>query len=256
DIFGTHRRRGKRGIQPQRGADLEIYTNLTLFEAYSGVEKQVEFYHTETCTTCTGTGAKPGTGKKTCPTCKGTGQQSSTFGGFFTFAQTCPKCRGSGEVIESPCRECNGRGKVKKQVRLTVKIPPGVDTGTSVRIKDKGEAGEMGGPPGDLYVTVRVQKHPDFERQGDDLYTQSKIPFHIAALGGEVDVATLDGKVKMKILPGTQSNKTFRIRDKGMPNLHTNRHGDLYVTVTIDVPTKLTERQKELLREFGRSLGF
>lgn len=255
DFFGTgtaHRTSRRTG--PVKGADLEIPVSITLEEAYTGVEKPIQFYHTETCDVCKGTGAKPGTGTKTCPLCKGTGQQTSAIGGFFAFTRTCDRCHGTGEIIQHPCSECNGRGKVKKSVNITVKIPKGVDTGTHIRVKGKGEAGERGGPSGDLYILVRVQPHPDFEREGDNLFTQASLPFHIAALGGEITVKTLDGKIKMKVPPGTPSNKIFRMKGKGMPNIHTNRYGDLYVRLIIDVPTKLTERQKELLREFGRTL--
>lgn len=253
DFFGT-RRRQKTGVG-ERGADIEYPLSVTLEEAYTGVEKELNFYHTETCTVCKGSGAKPGTSKKTCPECRGVGQLKSSFGGFFTFAQTCRRCRGTGQVIETYCNECHGRGKVKKQVKLTVKIPQGVDNGTTIRIRGKGEAGEFGGPPGDLFAVVRIQPHQIFTRRNNDIFCEVPIAYHIAVLGGEIEVPTLDGKIKMKIPPGTESNKTFRIKNKGMPDLHNpNRHGDGYVKVTIAVPTKLTEKQKALLREFGRSL--
>lgn len=248
--FGGRRRRG-----PRPGADLEYSLTITLEEAAQGTEKTIDYYHTETCPTCRGSGAKPGTGKKTCPQCKGKGQVSSAFGGFFSFAQTCPRCYGSGEIIDVPCSECQGRGKVKKSSKINVKIPPGVDTGTSLRIRGKGEAGELGGQSGDLYVVIHLAKHPIFMRQGDDLYCEMPISFPVACLGGEVVVPTLDGKVKLKIPPGTPVNKIFRLSGKGIPSLHSRGHGDEYIRVTIQVPTKLKEREKELLRELARLSG-
>jgi molecular chaperone DnaJ len=248
--FGGRRRRG-----PQRGADLEYSLTVTLEEAAHGTEKTVEFYHTETCPVCRGSGAKPGAGKKTCPQCKGKGQVSSAFGGFFTFSQTCPTCHSTGEVIDIPCVECQGRGKVKKSSKIMVKVPPGVDTGISLRLRGKGEAGELGGPPGDLYVVIHLAKHPIFTRQGDDLYCEVPISFSVACLGGEVSVPTLDSKVKLRIPSGTPANKIFRLSGKGMPSLHSRGRGDEYVRVTIYVPTKLSEKEKELLREFARISG-
>jgi len=248
--FGGRRRRG-----PRSGADLEYPLTITLEEAAHGTEKTIDYYHTETCPVCRGSGAKPGTGKKTCPQCKGRGQVSSAFGGFFTFSQTCPRCYGTGEIIELPCAECQGRGKVKKSSKISVKVPPGVDTGTSIRLRGKGEAGELGGPPGDLYVVIHVIKHPVFTREGDDLYCEVPISFPVACLGGEVTVPTLDGKVKLKIPPSTPSNKIFRLTGKGLPSLYSRGRGDEYVKVTIQVPTKLREREKELLRELGHLSG-
>ena len=252
DFFGFGGRR-KRG--PQRGADLEYALTLTLEEASTGAEKNIDLYHTETCSLCRGTGAKPGTGKRSCPECKGRGQVSSAFGGFFTFSQTCPRCYGAGEITETPCPQCQGRGKVKKSSKISVKIPPGVDTGSAIRVRGKGEAGEMGGPPGDLYIVTRIEKHPILTREGSDLYCEVPISFPVACLGGEVIVPTLDGKVKLKIPPATPANKIFRLSGKGMPSLHSRARGDEYVRVTIQVPTKLSEKQKELLREFAYLLG-
>ncbi|MBU0952578.1 MAG: molecular chaperone DnaJ [Elusimicrobia bacterium] len=257
DFFGNSsgRSAGRSRKGPGRGSDLEIPQTVTLEEAYKGVEKPIQYYKTETCNTCKGTGAEPRTTKKICPVCRGTGQQTASMGGYFTFSQPCQKCHGEGEIIEIPCGDCKGRGKVRKSEQITVKIPKGVDNGTSIRVRGKGEAGERGGPGGDLYVSIRVQPDNNFERKGDDLYTEVKIPFPIAALGGEADVPTFEDKLRMKIPPGTQSNKNFRIKEKGMPNVHTEKQGDFYVQVIIDVPTKLTELQKEILREFNRTLN-
>ena len=245
--------RTKRG--PARGSDLEIPQMITLEEAFNGVEKPIQYYKTETCQTCKGSGAEPKTAKKPCPVCRGTGQQTASMGGFFTFSQPCQRCHGEGEIIEIPCGDCKGRGKLRKSEQITVKIPKGVDNGTSIRVRGKGEAGERGGPAGDLYVSIRIQPHNDFQRKNDDLFSSVKVTFPTAALGGEVDVLIFDDKIKMKIPAGTQTNKNFRIREKGMPNVHTERRGDLYVKVVIDVPVKLSELQKELLREFNRTLN-
>ncbi len=251
DFFGVKTQR--RG--PQRGADIEIPVSITLEEAFKGTEKPVSFYHTVTCSVCKGSGAKPGTTKKVCPKCKGEGTIVYSRG-FFTFKETCPRCKGQGEVIDVPCERCAGIGKVKQQENIVVKIPAGVDNGTSIRIKGKGEAGTEGGASGDLYVAIRIQPHPIFVRQGDDLVCKIEIPYPIAVLGGEVEVPTLDGsKIKMAVPQGTQPGKVFRIKGKGMPDLHTGRKGDLYVEVSIQVPTKLNERQKNALREFAKTLG-
>lgn len=252
-LFGGGRGSRRSGGQ-RRGSDLEYQVSLTLEEAFKGTEKKIEYYHTKVCPVCSGNGMKPGSGKKTCPQCRGTGQQTSAFGGFFAFSQPCQKCGGRGEIIEVPCRECKGRGKVKESSQLTVKIPPGVDNGTSIRIRSRGEAGELGGPPGDLYVVTRVLIHNTFSRRGSDLHTEKKVSYPVACLGGELNIRTLDGNVAMKIPAGTQSNKLFRLKEKGMPDLHTGRPGDLYVQVNIDVPSKLSSKQKDLISELGRNL--
>lgn len=249
DFFGTGRGRGRRAT---RGADLEYTQSITLEEAASGTEKGIGIFHTVTCSKCGGTGAKPGTGKKTCPQCQGTGQVSYGRGGLFTFSfsQTCSRCGGSGEVIETPCAVCNGRGKVKKSSSISLKIPPGVDTGTSIRVRGKGEAGELGGPSGDLYVVIHVKPHEIFEREGDDLYTEVPILFTTACLGGEIEVPTLKSSVKMRVPPGTPTGKVFKLRGKGMPSLHGRSQGDEYLKVIVQVPSKLTSEEKKVLEEF------
>jgi len=251
DFFGTGRGRRRRAT---RGADLEYTQSITLEEAASGTEKEIGIFHTVACSKCGGTGARPGTGRKTCPQCQGTGQVSYGRGGLFTFSfsQTCSRCGGSGEVIETPCTVCNGRGKVKKSSTISLKIPSGVDTGTGIRVRGKGEAGELGGPSGDLYVVIHVKPHKIFEREGDDLYTDVPIPFTTACLGGEIDVPTLKSSVRMRIPPGTPTDKVFRLRGKGMPSLHGRGQGDEYVRVIVQVPTKLTSEEKKLLEEFQR----
>jgi len=249
DFFGTGRGRKRRAT---RGADLEYTQSITLEEAESGVEKEIRIFHTVACAKCGGSGAKPGTGKKTCPQCQGTGQVSYGRAGFFTFSfsQTCSQCGGSGEVIGSPCPICRGRGKVRKSSSISLKIPAGVDTGTSIRVRGKGEAGELGGPSGDLYVVIHVKPHKIFQREGENLYTEIPIHFTTACLGGEIEVPTLKSSVTMRIPPGTPTNKVFRLSGKGMPLLHGGGRGDEYVKVIVQVPTDLTSEQKKLLQEF------
>ncbi len=251
DFFGV--RQQPRG--PQRGADIEIPLTITLEEAFKGVEKNLSFYHTVTCPVCKGSGAKPGTAKKVCPKCKGAGYVQHSRG-FFSFTETCPRCKGKREIVELPCERCYGHGKVKEHENIVVKIPAGVDNGTSIRVKGKGEAGTEGGSPGDLYVVIRIEPHPVFVRQGDDLVCKVEVPYPIVVLGGEIEVPTIDGsKIQMTVPPGTQPNKVFRLKNKGMPDLHTGRRGDLYVEIIIQVPTKLNERQKNALRDYGKTLG-
>ncbi|MFH1784421.1 MAG: molecular chaperone DnaJ [bacterium] len=256
DLFGGGRAATKRG--PTRGADLEYVLPITLEEAYKGVEKTINIYHTVICNLCKGQGAKPGTRKKTCAKCKGSGHMRYTQG-FLSFAQPCQACNGQGETIESPCPECQGRGKVRKNSHITIKIPPGVNTGNSIRMREKGEAGELGGPSGDLYVVVKMKPHPVFERDGDDIYCNIPISFAIATLGGEVHAPTLESKVKMKIPPGTQTNKTFRLSTKGIPNVHGRGRGDEFVTVIVEVPKKVSKKEADLVKQLslleGETLG-
>ncbi len=249
EFFGTRVERRAR-----RGADLEYPLDITLEEAARGCEKKINIYHTVTCPTCKGSGAKPGTGKRTCPQCQGTGQIRYTQA-FFTFSQTCPQCRGTGEVIEAACGQCHGRGKIKKASKISLKVPSGVDTGTSIRVRGRGEAGELGGPSGDLYVTIRLKPHKIFEQEGSDLYCEVPLSFATAALGGEIKVPTLEGKVTMKIPSGTQTDKVFRLKGKGVPSLHGHSKGDEYVKVIIQVPTRLNEKQREILKEFAQAGG-
>ncbi|MBN1383964.1 MAG: molecular chaperone DnaJ [Elusimicrobia bacterium] len=249
--FGGRR---SRRSGPSRGSDLEYRLAVSLEEAFGGCEKTVDLYNAHTCSSCRGTGAKPGTSKKTCPTCKGAGTVRYSRG-FFSLQQTCSKCGGSGEIVGTPCPTCAGRGKVKKHSKITVKIPAGVDTGNTIRVRGKGEAGEKGGPTGDLYIVVKVSKHRIFQREGENIYVEVPIGFATAALGGEITVPTLNGNVSMKIPSGTSSNKTFRLKGKGMPFVNSSRTGDEYVTVFITPPTNLTTRQKELLREFAEISG-
>ncbi|HEY9205849.1 MAG TPA: molecular chaperone DnaJ [Candidatus Methanoperedens sp.] len=255
DIFfgGEGRREG-----PRRGSDILYELAINFEDAAFGKTIDLEIPRTEKCDVCNGTGAKPGTSPKTCPSCRGTGQVSRTqntpFGRFMT-TSTCGTCRGNGQIIDSPCPSCHGSGTVQRRRKLEVKIPPGVDTGSRLRIAGEGEAGEKGGPPGDLYVEIYVKPHSIFTRHENDIVMEATISFTQAALGDEIIVPTLDGKAKMKIPAGTQNGEIFRLRGKGFPSLHISGKGDELVKIKVEVPTKLNDRQKQLLREFAEAGG-
>jgi molecular chaperone DnaJ len=251
DIFGG----GRRGRSArQRGSDLRYNLEITFTEAAFGTEAKVKIPRHKACETCHGSGAKPGTGPKTCPTCQGSGELRLTQG-FFQIARPCGHCQGTGKVITDPCQTCHGAGKVEQESMLTVKVPPGVDTGTRLKLTGEGETGERGGPPGDLYVVVHVQEHPIFIREDTEVICEVPISFTQAALGSSIEVPTLDGKVKMKIPSGTQSGKVFRLRGKGIPQLNGYQRGDQHVRVTVEVPEKLTRKQHELLEQFAAISG-
>ena len=247
DIFGGGGGRGRSNVY--RGADLRYNLEITLEEAARGAEKTIRIPAQEECGTCHGSGAKPGTQPKTCPTCGGAGQVRIQQG-FFSIQQTCHKCHGTGRIIPEPCSTCGGAGRVKRQKTLEVKIPAGIDDGMRLRHAGQGEPGVNGGPPGDLYVEIHIRQHPVFQRDGDDLHCEMPISFTTAALGGEIEIPTLDGAASIRIPPETQSAKVFRLRGKGIRNVRTHAPGDLMVHVIVETPVKLTERQKELLREF------
>ncbi len=251
DIFGgASRQRSSRGRA--RGRDLEITEEITLEEAASGVEKSITVPRYEACPTCSGSGAKPGTRKVTCSQCRGSGRVVVSSG-FFQLAQTCPKCRGQGEIIQAVCPECRGEGRRREAHNIKVKIPAGVDTGSNLRVRGEGEAGTAG--RGDLYVVIEVRPHSVFARQGNDILTEINISLSKAVLGSEVEVSTLDGKVEMKIPAGTQSGKIFRLREKGIPDVHARGIGDELVRVTVDIPVKLNAEQRRLMEEFARASG-
>jgi molecular chaperone DnaJ len=251
DVFGDIFGGGARGGQQRasRGADLRYTLELDLEEAVRGTKVQIRVPTLCSCETCSGTGAKKGTSIDTCRTCGGAGQVRVQQG-FFSMAQTCPTCRGRGKVIKDPCNACHGQGRVEKSKTLEVKIPAGVDTGDRIRLAGEGEAGANGTPAGDLYVQVSVRQHKIFERDGADLYCEMPISFADAALGGELEVPTLDGRVKLKIPEGTQTSKLFRLRGKGVAPVRGGSTGDLLCRVSVETPVQLTRRQKELLREF------
>ena len=246
DIFGGRSGGGRSNIH--RGADLRYNLEITLEQAARGTETKIRIPAMEACDTCHGDGAKPGTSPKTCPTCHGHGQVRMQQG-FFSIQQTCPKCHGNGKIISSPCTSCNGAGRIKHHKTLSVKIPVGVDDGDRIRLSGEGEAGANGGPPGDLYVVIHLASHSVFQRDGNDLHCEIPISFSTAALGGEIEVPTLDGHAKIKVSSETQTGKIFRLRGKGIKGVRSHSNGDLLCHVAIETPVKLTARQKELLHE-------
>ena len=253
DMFFGGGGRSTRRTGPQRGADLRTDIEITLEEAYKGIKTNVSFPRLDRCETCGGSGAKPGTSPSTCSTCNGSGQMSyskRTPFGQFTSVTACKNCRGEGTVIETPCSDCRGRALVQKVKKISVKIPPGVDTGSRLRVAGEGEAGEKGGSPGDLYVVIHVELHDIFLRDGNDILCEIPITFGQAALGAKIPVPTINGNVKMNIPSGTQSGTVFRLKGRGMPDLRGHSKGDEHVRVTVETPKKLTKRQKELLEEF------
>lgn len=256
DIFGEIFGGGRRGGGPQvyRGADLKYSMEITLEQAAKGFDTEIRVPSWDHCEACDGTGAKPGTKPKTCHTCGGSGAVRMQQG-FFSVQQTCPTCHGTGKVIPDPCKSCDGVGRVRRNKTLQVKIPAGIDDGMRIRSSGNGEPGINGGPPGDLYVEIRLKEHPIFQRDGDDLHCELPIQFATAALGGEVEVPTLGGKASIEIPEGTQTGKTFRLRGKGIQGVRSGYPGDLYCHLVIETPVKLTDKQKKLLREFDDSLG-
>ena len=250
DFFGTSQRRhgSASGI---RGADLEYSVEMSLEDVAHGKEMKIEFPRAERCSTCQGSGAEPGTKKTTCPDCGGVGEVRSTQG-FFTWRRTCPTCGGEGEQINKPCRECRGTGRTKQTRKLNIKIPAGIDDGSQLKITGEGEAGERGGSRGNLYVYVTVKPHPVFERSGNHLLLEVNVGIDGAALGTEIEVPTLNGKVRLKIPPGTQPGKVFRLKGKGITDLRGFGVGDQLVRVNVEIPEKLTNEERKVLEEFGR----
>jgi len=253
EMFGGGGRSGGRG-RARKGADLRFDHTVTLNEALTGTQSTLRVTRPSTCTQCKGSGAKPGTSLKTCPDCRGQGQVRVTRG-FFTLAQTCPRCQGEGQIVENPCPECRGQGRVRSTENITVRVPPGVEEGTTLRVPGGGEAGPRGAAPGDLYVVLHVKADPRFERDGEDLVTARHASVPLAALGGEMEVPTLEKPVRINIPAGTQSGTVFRVRGAGMPRLQGSGRGDLHVRVIVDVPTKLTKEQKKLLADLAKTMG-
>ena len=247
DIFGGGQRRG--GRQVYRGNDLSYAMEITLEEAAAGKDSQIRIPSWDDCNACDGTGAKPGTQAKTCTTCHGSGQVQMRQG-FFSVQQTCPHCHGKGKIIADPCGTCHGQGKNKTNKTLEIKIPAGIDDGMRIRSTGNGEPGQNGGPPGDLFIEIRLRKHDIFERDGDDLHCQVPVNIATAALGGEIDVPTLGGKATIEIPEGTQHGKTFRLRGKGIKGVRSSVAGDLYCHVAVETPVKLTEHQRKLRKSW------
>jgi molecular chaperone DnaJ len=254
DMFGQQRGRpgAGGGRQVYRGSDLSYAMEITLEEAARGKDAQIRIPSWDNCDTCKGSGAKPGTQVKTCSTCTGSGSVQMRQG-FFSVQQTCPTCRGNGKVIPEPCAACSGQGKIKRQKTLEVKIPSGIDGGMRIRSAGNGEPGTNGGPPGDLYIEIRLKKHDIFERDGDDIHCSVPISMVTATLGGEIDVPTLSGKAAIDIPEGTQSGKQFRLRGKGIKGVRASYPGDLYCHITVETPVKLSEHQRRLLKELDES---
>jgi len=251
EFFGGGGSRASRAERRKRGSDLRYDLQITLEEAAEGVEKELKIERLVPCEPCGGSGAQGGRAEvRSCGTCGGVGQVI-TSRGFFQVQQPCPTCHGAGESITNPCRDCSGQGRVKGSSRIKLKIPPGMIDAGRLRSVGHGDAGSQGGSAGDLYVVVHIKEHEVFERDGADLYCEVPLPFTLAALGGELVVPTLNGKASVKVAPGTQTNTSFRLREKGMPDLQTGRKGDLLVNVQVEVPVKLTREQERLLHEFA-----
>jgi molecular chaperone DnaJ len=245
---------GARSDDRRRGSDLRYDMEIKLEEAAFGAEKQIEIEKLDACDKCGGTGAESGSHKARCPTCAGRGQVVSSRG-FFHISQTCPRCHGAGEIIEKPCQKCRGEGRVEKLSRVNLKIPAGIREGTRLRSLANGEAGVDGGSPGDLYVVVHIKEHNIFQREGDDLYCEVPIPFPVAALGGEIDVPTLEGKAHLKVPAGTQSGQMFKLRGKGIINVNGRGHGELFARLIVEVPSRLNAEQRLKLEEFAALCG-
>ena len=250
DIFGGRSRRGG----ARRGSDLEFQLEISFEDAVFGTEKTIAIPRYETCDECGGSGAKSGSRPERCPECGGQGRVSASSG-FFNIVRTCPRCGGEGTIIKTPCPHCGGRGRVKAKRNIKVKIPSGVDSGSRLRIHGEGEAGEKGTRRGDLYILIYVKPHEIFERREYDIYCEVPVSFPTAVFGGEIEVPTIEGKIKMKIPAGTQGGMIFRLRSKGVAHLHDNGRGDQLVKVQIDVPTDMTQEEKKALKEYARVSG-
>jgi molecular chaperone DnaJ len=255
DLFGEFmggRRGGRQRSGRERGADLRYNMEITLAEAYEGKAAQIRVPTSVTCDACTGSGVKTGTQPSNCPTCSGSGKVRASQG-FFTIERTCPSCQGRGEIINDPCGSCSGSGRVVKERNLSVNIPAGVEDGTRIRLAGEGEAGLRGGPAGDLYIFLSLKPHEFFQRDGADIFCRVPISMTTAALGGHIDVPTVDGgKTRVKVPEGTETGKQFRLKSKGMPVLRSKVTGDMYIQVDVETPKSLTRRQRELLEEFER----
>ncbi len=252
DIFGEFMG-GGRGSQSrrERGNDLRYNLEITLEDAFAGKSVEIEVPTNVACEACSGSGAKAGSSPKSCTTCGGAGRVRASQGGFFHIERTCPACQGRGEVISDPCEDCAGAGRVNRTRALSVNIPPGIEEGTRIRLSGEGESGLRGGPAGDLYIFIAIKPHAFFQRDGADIFCRVPIAMTTVALGGQFEVPTVDGELtRVKVPEGTQAGKQFRLRDKGMPVMRSRDRGDMYVQIVVETPTRLTRRQRELLKEF------
>ena len=253
DFMGGGNSRSSNTNRANRGADLRYNMQISLKDAFSGKKTNIDVPTSVSCDTCAGTGARSGANPTSCPTCSGIGKVRAQQG-FFTVERTCPTCSGKGQIIKDPCRLCNGQGRAEKSKKLSVNIPPGVETGTRIRLAGEGEAGIRGGQSGDLYIFIEVEKHSIFEREGNDLFCRIPIKMTTAALGGDLEAPTLDGgKTRVKIPEGSQNNKQLRLRGKGMPSIRGNTKGDLYIEILVETPVNLNSDQIQLLKKFEKS---
>ena len=253
DFMGGGNTRSNSSQRANRGADLRYNMQISLKHAFSGKKTNIDVPTSVSCDTCEGTGAQSGAAPTSCPTCSGIGKVRAQQG-FFTVERTCPTCAGKGQIIKNPCRLCNGQGRVDKSKKLSVNIPPGVETGTRIRLAGEGEAGIRGGQPGDLYIFIEVEKHSIFEREGNDLFCRIPITMTTAALGGDLEAPTLDGgKTRVKIPQGSQNNKQLRLKGKGMPSIRGSSKGDLYIEILVETPVNLNAEQIQLLKQFENS---
>ena len=249
---------GSRKSGPPRGRDIKVALEITFEEAAFGVKKEITVSRDETCDTCHGSGAKPGTNPVTCDTCHGTGQikyTQNTILGSIMSTRVCNKCGGEGKIISDPCNTCRGKGTVKKQKKISITIPQGIDNNQTLSVRGEGNKGEKGGAAGNLYITVLVKKHPVYVRKGDNIYADIKVPFTVMTMGGDIDIKTLYGDTKYKIPKGTQSNTTVTLKGQGIKNINGRGQGDMFAKLVVDIPTKLTDKQEELLREFNDTIG-
>lgn len=253
-IFGFETGRGRSRTAPRQGADLRYDLKISFMDAAFGTSPEIEIERFEGCTTCGGTGAAPGTQPSTCPTCRGTGQVTKSSG-FFSISSTCPQCHGAGRIIEDPCAACRGTGKKKLRKSIQLKIPPGVETGSRLRLRGEGEEGTFGGPRGDLYVFLHVEPHEFFERDGQDIVCRIAIPMTRAVLGGTIEVPTLEGTERIKIPKHTPHGKVFKLKGKGIPHLRGFGRGDHLVQAMVELPTNLNKKEEKLLREFAKLRG-
>lgn len=263
DVFesffgGGGSRKRSRQSGPRRGEDLRYDLDITLENAAHGLEKEISIFHLDSCQTCSGSGAKPGTNRKRCGTCNGNGQVKTvqqTMLGNFAQVTTCPNCQGSGDILESPCSDCNGRGLEKKKRNINITVPAGVETGTRLRVSNEGNKGEQGGPSGDLYVFINVKNHAYYRREDDDIYLTVTVPLTKLILGSELTVPTLFGKTKLKVPAGTQPGTSFRLRGKGLPHLQRYGNGDQFIEVKVSIPDTLSKDEKKLIEEYAKLKG-